>query len=339
MKEKIEVLLTLPLTEDASTRICSLSPLLNVSVIRANRAEDILPEIWAAAEILYTNRVLPSPDQAPNLRWIQFHSAGIDHSVHSAILQRENVITTTLSGASATKMAEYILMMLLSLGHRLPDMIEHQRKSLWPKDRYERFSAQELRQSTVGIVGYGSVGRHLARLLRPTGATLLATKRDLKHPEEKDYSPQGFGDPGGDYVDRLYPPEALPSMAKMCDFLVVTVPLTPETRNLINSEILDVMKATAFIVDVSRGGVVNHNALLSALDKKKIAGAALDVFPEEPLPPESPFWKLANVVLTPHISGDSRDYDDRALQLFLENLKRYLSDEPLMNRVVLARGY
>jgi phosphoglycerate dehydrogenase-like enzyme len=339
MNEKIEVLLTIPLVEDAGIRIGALSPLLNVNIIKANRVEDIPPDLLATAEVLYTSRALPASDQAPNLRWIQFHFAGIDHAVNSPILQRENLIATNLSGASATQMAEYVLMMLLALGHRMPDLFDHQHRSSWPKDRWERFASVELRQSTVGIVGYGSIGRQVARLLHPFGVKVLATKRDLKHPEDRGYIPEGFGDPGGDYVDRLYPAEALASMAKICDFLVVTVPLTPDTRSLINTEIFDVMKDSAYIVDASRGGVINHAALLNALEKKKIAGAALDVFPEEPLPPDSPLWKLPNVILTPHISGESRQYDERALQLFLENLRRYLADEPLLNRIEISRGY
>ena len=269
MNEKIEVLLTIPLIEDAGVRIGALSPLLNVNIVKANRVEDIPPDLLATAEVLYTSRALPASDQAPNLRWIQFNSAGIDHAVNSPILQRENLIATNLSGASATQMAEYVLMMLLALGHRMLDLIDHQHRSSWPKDRWERFASVELRQSTVGIVGYGSIGRQVARLLHPFGVKVLATMRDLKHPEDRGYIPVGFGDPGGDYVDRLYPAEALASMAKICDFLVITVPLTSDTRNLINTEIFDVMKDSSYIVDTSRGGVINHAALLNALEKKR----------------------------------------------------------------------
>jgi phosphoglycerate dehydrogenase-like enzyme len=148
-----------------------------------------------------------------------------------------------------------------------------------------------------------------------------------------------MGDPEGDYVTRLYPPQALRSMFKECDFAVATVPLTAETRGLIGEDELAALKPTAFIVDVSRGGIIDHQALLAALRGRRIAGAALDVFPEEPLPKRSPFWELPNVLITPHISGITPRYDQRALTLFKENLHRYLEGLPLHNRFDPERGY
>jgi phosphoglycerate dehydrogenase-like enzyme len=223
-------------------------------------------------------------------------------------------------------------MMFLALGHRLPDMMSSQRKSEWPKDRWERFSPLELRGSTVGIIGYGSIGRQGARLVNVFGATVLATKKDVMHPEDRNYTPEGMGDPAGDLVHRIYPYQALRSMLKECDFVAVTVPKTADTLGLIKAEELAAMKATAFLVDISRGGIVDHNALANALRDRRIAGAALDVFPEEPLPADSPMWKLPNVIITPHISGTTPHYDERAVALFAENLQRYLANLPLLNR-------
>jgi phosphoglycerate dehydrogenase-like enzyme len=215
----------------------------------------------------------------------------------------------------------------------------YQKRGEWPLERWQRFSPRELRSSTVGVVGYGSIGRQIARLLQPFGATVLATKRDAMHPEDTGYTPEGWGDPGGDYVHRLYPASALRSMLKECDFVVICVPLTPGTRGLIGADELAVMKPSAFLVDTSRGGIVDHSALIPLLRERKLAGAALDVFPTEPLPADSPLWKLPNVILTPHISGFSPQYDARAVQLFAENLNRYLSGLPLYNRIQLDRGY
>jgi phosphoglycerate dehydrogenase-like enzyme len=327
------------IAEDLVAKLQAISPRLNIEVEKANRIEDISSDAWTTAEVLYTGRIIPGPDQAPNLRWIQFHFAGIDHARDSAILKRENLVATTLSGASATQVAEYTVMMLLALGHRLPDMLEHQRKSTWPKDRWERFSPFEMRGRTVGIIGYGSIGRQVARILHSLGAQVLATKRDLKHPEDSDYVIPGFGDPGGDYVHRLYPAEALKSVARASDFLVVTVPLTVGTRDLINSEVFEVMKESAFLVDTSRGGVVNQTALINALHDHKISGVALDVFPEEPLPQDNPLWKMPNVIISPHISGNTPFYDERAMELFAENLRRYLAGDRLLNPIDLSRGY
>jgi phosphoglycerate dehydrogenase-like enzyme len=339
MSEPIVLLITVPLPEQLVNELRSLSPDLEIYMRKASQAEEVPADLWARAEVLYTARALPTAEQAPRLRWIQFHFAGVDHAIEAPILRKPGLVATTLSGAAASQLAEYVVMMMLALGHRLPEMMAYQKRAEWPKDRWERFSPLELRDSTVGIVGYGSIGRQVARLLQPFGATVLASKRDAMRPQDSGYSPEGEGDPGGDLVYRLYPAQALKSMLKDCDFIAVTVPRTPETRGLIRAEHFDVMKPTAFLVDVSRGGIVDQAALLAALKEHQIAGAALDVFPEEPLPPEHPLWKLPNVILTPHISGNTPHYDERALRLFAENLRRFLGGAPLFNRVDPDAGY
>jgi phosphoglycerate dehydrogenase-like enzyme len=225
------------------------------------------------------------------------------------------------------------------MGHRLPDLVVAQKKSEWPRDRWERFTPQELRASTVGIVGYGSIGRQIARLLREFGATILATKRDVMHPEDPGYTPENQGDVTGELVHRLYPPQALHSMLRECDFVVVTLPLTRETRHMIGATELAALKPTAYLVDISRGGIVDQNALVTALRERKLAGAAIDVFEQEPLPADHPLWKFPNVILTPHIAGITPYYDQRAVKLFAENLTRYLAGLPLYNRFDPSRGY
>lgn len=339
-KEKdIKVIVTMPFPEELVVKLESVSPRLDVEVIKAREVDDISKGSWSTVEVLYTNVVVPPVEIVPNLKWIQFHWAGVNHVAEEPLLQQTSVIATTLSGANATQMGEYILMMMLALGHNLPDMIDHQRQKEWPKDRWERFSPLELRESTVGIVGYGSIGRQTAKLLHPFGTKVFATKRDVKEPVDAGYTVDGFGDPQGDYVHRLYPAQALRSMTQECDFLVITVPLTGETRNLIDSEVFGVMKPTSYLVDASRGGIVDHDALIEALQNKRIAGAALDVFPEEPLKESSPLWEFPNVIISPHIAGDTPYYDERAVDLFVENLNRYLEGEPLLNQYKSGNGY
>lgn len=339
MDKPIEILITLPFEEKIVEPLRNISPRLHITVHKAKEAQEITDELWQKVEVLYTNRVLPTPEQAPNLRWIQFHWAGVDHAIHDPILSKPGLIATNLSGAAVPQMAEHAVMMMLALGHHLPELFDLQRRAEWPSERWKRFNPMELNSSVVGIIGYGSIGREVARIVRVFGATVLATKRDVMHPEDNGYIPQGLGDPRGDLVRRLYPPQALRSMLKECDFVVVTVPLTPETRHMISTEELASMKPSAYLVDVSRGGVVDHAALIQALREQKIAGAALDVFPEEPLPPNHALWKLPNVLLTPHISGFSLQYDQRAIELFAENLKRYLAGKPLYNPIDPKRGY
>jgi phosphoglycerate dehydrogenase-like enzyme len=339
MTTPVEVLITLPISEDLLEELRGISPRLKINMSRARQPEDIPSEVWKRTEILYTDNVLPHPEQAPNLRWIQFHWAGIDHATEHPIFRNDEIIVTTASGAIATKSAEFALMMMLALAQRLPDLLANQQKGEWPRDRWERFKPVEIRDATVGIVGYGSIGRQIARLLISLGATVLACKRDPMHPEDTGYTPEDLGDPNGDLVHRLYPSQAVKSMMKKCDFIVVTVPLTSETRKMIGAEELAVLKPTAYLVDISRGGVIDSNALLSALRDRKIAGAALDVHAEEPLPHDSPFWKLNNVIITPHLSGITPHYNERVIALFEENLNRYLAGAHLYNLFDREKGY
>lgn len=337
--ERIEILITIPFAEHLLEQLRQVSPRLNVVVDPAHRAEDIPADVWEKTEILYTDTVLPDPEAAPNLRWLQFHYAGVDDVLEAPLLKKPDLEITHLSGVAAPQMAEYVLMMMLGFAHRLPELNANQAKMEWPRDRWDRFMTKELRGSTVGIVGYGSIGREIARLLQPFNVTVLATKRDVRRPQDSGYYIEGTGDPGGDLFHRLYPVQALSSMLKVCDYVVVCLPLTSQTRNLIDDKMLRSFKPSAFLIDIGRGGIIDQNALLAALQERRLAGAALDVFSEEPLPANSPFWKLPNVIVTPHVSGISQSYRKEAVKLFETNLIRYLNGDTLLNRVDLSREY
>lgn len=339
MNNQIKVLTTVQFSPELMQQIEATSPRLEVISFPADDLKEVPDDIWEGVEVLYTHKVLPEPDHAPNLRWIQFHRAGNERFLKEPILHKPDLVATSLSGASAPQVAEHVLAMILGLGHHSPEIIDFQMQRVWPEDRGERFSPKELNQSIVGIIGYGSIGREVARLCCAFGAEVLATKYDVKHPEDAGYVIDGIGDPGGDSVHRLYPPQALISMLKESDYVVVAVPLTPETRGLIAAQEMEIMKSSAYLVDISRGGVVDHDDLIEALRAGRLAGAALDVFPEEPLPNDSQLWGLPNVIISPHIAGMTEYYDERAVDLFLENLNRYLAGEPLLNQIDLERGY
>jgi len=337
--DRVEVLITIPFPDSLIQKIQDVSPRLRVTVKPVDEAKEISSDLWAEAEILYTDFVLPEPDQVQKLKWIQFDYAGVEFLQDSAIVNKPDMVLTTLSGASMPQMAEFVLTMMLSLGHHLFDIFSHQTNKDWPEDKWSKFQPLELRGCTVGIVGYGSIGREVARLLGPLGVKVLAAKKDVMRPQDTGYSPEGLGDPEGDLFHRLYPIQAVRSMFRECDFVVITLPLTHETTGLIGKEELAAMKPSAYLVDVSRGGVVDQKALLDALKEGKLAGAALDVFPEEPLPAESPLWQQPNVIITPHIAGASASYKARAVELFTENMERYLNGVPLYNRYDPQKGY
>ena len=334
----IPVLITVDMPDALLDRLRAVSPHIEIDLLPTGDASDFSEEQLGEMEVLYTRQALPEPEQVPNLRWIQFHWSGIDAFVDQSLLRSE-MIVTTLSGAAVPQMAEFALTMMMSLGHHMPSMMEDQKKKVWADNKFTRFRPKELRGSTVGIVGYGNIGREIARICQALGAQVLATKRDLKTLDAGGYVLEGLGDSEADIPERLYPPQALPSMASECDFLVLTVPLTPETRGLVDAKVFESMKDTAYLIDVSRGGVVDQGALVEALREETIAGAALDVYPVEPLPESSPLWELPNVILSPHVGGTSGQYLERAADLFAENLRRYVANEPLLNRYDSKRGY
>ncbi len=333
----INVIVAIDFSDEIMEQLREISPRL-----KFERHFPTVPDsAWADAEVLYTlGRDLPDPAQAPRLRWIQAHSAGLDHYMDASIVKAEDVDVTSASGIHATQMSEYALMMMLAFAYKLPKALSLQAKAEWPADRGDVFRPLDLRGQTLGIVGYGSIGRELARMADALGMVVVATKRNVKQTADDDgYSEAGVGDPTGDIPTRLYPPEALASMVSVCDFVVVTVPHTEETHYIFNEEVFDAMKKNAVLVNVGRGGVIDEDALVSALAAEKIAGAALDVFEEEPLPSSSPLWNLDNMIITPHISGNSARYHEKAAALFAENLQRYLSNRPLLNRLDRSRGY
>lgn len=335
----VELLITLPFQESLLEPLRAVSPRLNITVHAARRPEDVPTELWNKVEVLYTDRALPAPEQAPNLRWLQFHSAGIDFAVDSPLLQKTGLIVTTLSGAAAAQSAELALATMLALAHHLPDTFQYQQRAEWPRDRWEHLRPLELRGSTLGIVGYGSIGRELARLVQPFHMTVLAAKHDVMHPEDMGYTVPGQGDPDGNLFTRLYPYQAVRSMIKLSDFVVISAPLTPQTRGMIGAAELAAMKPSAYLIMVARGGIIDENALIEALQEKRLAGAALDVFQEEPLSPTNPLWKQPNLLITPHIAGISSAYDERAMALFAENLKQYLAGKEPYNLYSPDRRY
>lgn len=334
--ERILVTIAIDFSDEILLELREISPRLQIE----RHFPDVPPDVIARTEVLYTTGYYPQPEQAPKLRWIQMNTAGMNQALGHSIVQAEDIIVTSTSGIHATNMAHYCLMMMLMFNYQMRAAFELQRKADWPEHPHDLFTPVDMDRRTVGIVGYGSIGRELARLCANMGMTVLASKRDLSNTAEvNSFALEGTGDPTGDIPDRFYPAETVASMAKDCDYLVVTTPQTAATEHLVGDEVFEAMKESAVLVNVSRGAIVDEKALITALSSGQIGGAALDVFEEEPLPTTSPLWNLDNVIITPHLSGFTRDYHDKAALVFRENLRRYLENRPLLNQLDRAKGY
>jgi phosphoglycerate dehydrogenase-like enzyme len=336
-EEKINVVVAMNFSDAIMERIQAVSPRFRV----AQHFPDVPPNVWASTQILYTARNFPQPEEAPLLRWIQLNSAGMEHALKQRIVQAEDMLVTSVSGMHVQQIANFCMMAILAFHYKLPKFYELQRQHKWPERSGEIFRPVDMKQKTVGIVGYGSIGREVARLAQSFGLRVLASKRNAKNPEqsETDYSPEGTGDPDGSIPERIYPGEAIATMAAECDYLVLALPLTDKNRHLINERVLEAMKPSAYLINIARGAVVDEKALITVLSQKKIAGAFLDVFEEEPLPNSSPLWDMENVIISPHITGNIEDYHEKAADVFIANLKRYLEKKPLYNQLNREAGY
>jgi phosphoglycerate dehydrogenase-like enzyme len=249
-----------------------------------------------------------------------------------------DVTLTTSSGIHATPIAEYVFASILAYRWQVPMWTHCQREGEWPTGRWKLYARPELRESTLGVVGYGSIGREVGRLGRAFGMRVLALRRSSARVEEG-YSEDKIGDPQGTIPDRFFAPEAMHEMLAECDYVVIALPLTPETTGVFGEAEFRAMKPTAYLVNIARGPIVDEAALIRALQEGTIAGAGLDVFEVEPLPADSLLWTLENALLSPHVAGFSPHYDERAVALFAQNLARYVAGEPLLNSVDRARGY
>ena len=284
---------------------------------------------WAAlvaeAEVMFDVDRASDRDlahQAPRLRWIQLSSSGVGQIVPQLGLGDRPVVVTNAAGIHATPLAEFVLFAMLYFAKRMPRVLADQRRHHW-----ERFALDTLPGKTLGIVGFGRVGRAIARLARAAGLRIVAVRRT------------GGGASESSEADAVYPPAGLATLLGESDYVTLIVPFTPETAGLLGPAELALMKPGAVLINLGRGQLVDEAALIEALRSGHLGGAALDVFVKEPLPATSPLWDLRNVLVTPH--SMSTDLGENALlvELFCDNLRRYLAGEPLRNVFDSGRGY
>jgi len=335
---RVMIALSTPIADGPLAPVRAVSPRLNVEAQVVGSLAELGSKL-AEVEVLLTTFPLPPVQQAPRLRWVQTFFAGVDGWLERSGDHVKDVLVTTASGVHGPNMAEYSLMMMLAWSHALPEMLGYQRQGVWPAERRKVLVPGELRGATLGVVGYGSIGREAARLANALGLRVLACKRDPGQHLDTGWTLPGTGDPLGKLPERFFALGDLREMLPQCDYVLLTLALTDTTRHIIDADALRAFKPTAVLVNVARGGLVDEAALIEALRSGALRGAGLDVFETEPLPAASPLWSLPNVLLTPHISGVTPAYNDRLMALFADNLKRYLAGDELLNLVNVEAGY
>jgi phosphoglycerate dehydrogenase-like enzyme len=336
MAGMLNVLVTMRFDRKQLDRLRAVSPEIAVSQADPDAAD------YSKTHVLYAGAPPRDLSRAPALRWVQLHMAGVNALADHPLYTETVLPLTTTSGVHAATIAEYAVTMLLALAHRVPRMVEWQARGAWPPDeqRWPLFVPSEVRGATLGVIGYGSIGRELARIAKAAfGMTVLASKRDPARRADDGYCLPGTGDPEGRLPDEWLGHDQLDSLLARSDVVVLCAPLTPETRGLIGDAALERMKPSAYFINVGRGASVDEAALARALRERRIAGAAVDVFAQEPPPAGHPLYGLDNVILSPHVSGFLPSYDEKCSVLFAENLRRHLAGEPLLNLVDRARGY
>lgn len=288
----------------------------SVDALRSGAANATVIFTWSGSQTLLREVFL----ECPKLRWVHSRSAGLERSLFPELI-KSSVILTNGMGVFSAALGEFALAAILYFAKNFRRMIRNQMKGIW-----EAFDVLAASGQTVGIVGYGDIGHAVAARVRPLGMKVLAAKRHV--PPYSDA-----------LADHICGQDGLLEMISRCDYIVVATPLTKETRGMIGEREFAAMKSTAVVINLGRGPVINEQALVNALSRDRIKGAALDVFDQEPLQAGHLFYKLENVLLSPHCADHTADWLDQAMKLFLEQLERFEKGMPLMNVVDKKLGY
>jgi phosphoglycerate dehydrogenase-like enzyme len=334
----MKIVATVPLSPELCQTIEQSVPGTEVVQGASRSNEDVYALSAGGCDVMLGFRVPDDLKQrTPSLKWIQLLSAGADHA-GNWISNNADTPVTTSSGIHATPISEYTIASMLAYAHRLHITIRAQLRHEWSRRGFMD-TIEELRGKTLGVIGYGSIGRETARLGAAMGMRVLALKRSPADRLDPGWCPAGLGDPEGRIPEKYFGPDDCEAILRESDYITVTLPLTSSTRKLVGAKEIAAMKPGSYIVNIGRGEVIDEAALIEALRAGRIGGAGLDVFEHEPLEASSPLWDLENVILTPHMSGANRGYMEKACELFIENLRRFNSGKELLNRVDPVHGY
>lgn len=317
------ILLSFPhgrLSEEDVTRVQAVAPDAHVVLTRDREAiRAMLDEVEIAAGSFPRELFA----EAHNLRWYQQWWTGVDWLMrHPEAVEMDFVLTNT-SGMQSIPISEHVFALLLGFARDLHRAVRAQSRHEWIPFRQQHLF--ELAHKRMLLVGVGAIGRRVARLAQALEIEVWGVRNNAARDEP--------------HVEAMFGPARLQELLPQVDFVVLTVPLTEETRGMIGAPELEAMKPTAYLINVGRGDVIEEQALIHALETDQIAGAGLDVFEEEPLPEDSPLWDMETVIVTSHYAGLTPHYNERALEIFLDNLRRYQAGEPLRNVVNKERGY
>lgn len=315
----MRIVLCYPAQQKHLAQIAEAAPTAEIVDAGQQRIAEELP----AADVYCGHAKVPVPwadvVRLGRLQWIQSSAAGVDHCLPPEVIASD-ILVTSASGVLADQVAEHTLALIGAFCRSLPVFFDAQRKK-----EFVRRPTRDLHHSTVGIIGFGGVGRRVAEVLQPFKTRLLAT----------DYFP--INQP--DYVEALWPPERLPDLLAESDIVILAAPLTEQTRGMMDADALATMKSGALLVNVARGPLVVEQDLVAALENDHLAGAVLDVTEHEPLPASSPLWEMPNVIITPHVGGQSARRIDDMTAFFCQNLRRWQRGEPLANLVDKKLGF
>ena len=280
---------------------------------------------------------VPTGSIPPKLRWICWPNAGVE-DVPEPIWKNRQWELTHGGGPGAVSISEWTITSMLFFAHRFRDILRYESERAWHSNRVKDMTAGVLRNATVGILGYGAIGREVARLCKAFGMQVHASLGVHGRRQVPTYRTPGTGDPDGVLPDQWFKREEFGERLPEWDYLVLGLRVTARTRYIIDSETLQCCKPSAVLINPARGELIDETALAEALEKGRLGGAALDVFETEPLPADSPLRDAPNILISPHCSPESLFYRQEVLEGFKENIKRFAAGDPLFNVVIRDAG-
>jgi phosphoglycerate dehydrogenase-like enzyme len=318
MAETLRILITYTLSSDQIDRIRKVSPRLDVRY--APEVSDA-EQYFSSAEVLFGDIDRDQFIKMPNLRWIQISTVGAEKFLFPELMQSP-VVLCCAKGMHKFQMTELLFGMMLGVSRKLFSYYDLQKNKEWTTSLIRQSNV--LTGKTLGVIGVGSIGTQMAKVAKSFGMYVIGTKRTPVNIE---------------WVDEMLPPSGLNTLLSRADHIVLVAPLTTDTQKMIGEKEFDLMKPTAVFYNLGRGASVDEMALIQAMEARKISAAILDVFDEEPLRKESPLWTLPNVFITPHIGGPIPHYKSLLIEIFIDNMKRFLEGKDYATAIDKRKGY